>query len=80
MLIPFIFHLSSIDVSEYEGALYIATIRWDSKRASFLIILLRPFSSKQSLLLGPSTHTRDYPVEQTESERERGIRIMQAHS
>ena len=71
--IPFVFHLRSIDVYEYEGALYIAAISWDSRQVSFVIILLRRFSGKLSLLLGPSTRVRDYPVAQTERERERGI-------
>ena len=78
MLIPSIFHPGSIDVNEYEGASYIATIIWDSRRATFVIILLRQFSGQQSLLLGPSTHARDYPFVQTERERKRGIQIRQA--
>ena len=45
-----------------KGAVHTPTISWDSGRASFVVILLRWFSGRQSFLLGPSSHTRDYPI------------------
>ena len=76
--------MRSIDVNEYEGAVYVPTTSWDSGRASFVVIWLHSFSGRQSLLLGPSSYPRDCPLttdhadaSTTERERERGIPIRQ---
>jgi hypothetical protein len=46
----------------HEGAVYIPTISWDSRRTSVLFILLRWFSGGQSFLFGPSSYTRDRSI------------------
>ena len=63
-VIPFIFCSRAFDLTSngYEGAAYTPTISWHSRRGSFVIILLRWFTGKQSLLLGPSSYTRDCPL------------------
>ena len=57
----FFIHVRSI-LTSMEGAVYTPTISWDSRRASFVFILLRWFSGRQSFLLGPSSYTRDRPL------------------
>lgn len=54
--------MRSIDVNEYEGAVYIPTISRDSGRAFFDVTLFHWFSGRLSLLLGPSPYTRDCPL------------------
>jgi hypothetical protein len=50
-----------VRLTSNEGAVYIPTIGWDSRRASLIVIILRWFSGGQSFLSAPSSYTRDNP-------------------
>ena len=49
-------------------AAYTPAISWYSRGASFVIILLRWFPGRQSLLLGPSPYTCDCPLATTHAD------------
>ena len=45
--------MRSIEIDGYEGAVRAPTINWHSKQESFVIILLRWFPGRKSVLLNP---------------------------
>ena len=53
-----------------KGVVCVTEIGWHSRRASFVVILVRRFSGRKSFLLGPHHSRRDCPLAESKKRKE----------